>query len=74
MHCDNMYTASGWLNTDYYYLKNKTYNKRGNAGLNLQLSKSEKGKKVAARLEKHLHKHVFGKEQRHSEEEAENVY
>ena len=27
MHCDNMYTASGWLNTDYYYLKNETYNK-----------------------------------------------
>ena len=45
MDCDSMHTASGWLNTDYYYLKNKTYNKRGNAGLNLQLSKSEKGRR-----------------------------
>lgn len=33
-----------------------------------------KGEKVAARVKKHLHKNVFGKERRHSEEEAENVY
>ena len=56
MHCDNMYTASGWLNTDYYYLKNKTYNKRGNAGLNLQLSKSEKGRRW-----QHVRKSIYTK-------------
>ena len=33
-----------------------------------------KGEKVAARVKKHLHKNVFGKERRHSEEETENVY
>ena len=61
MHCDNMYTASGWLNTDYYYLKNETYNKRGNAGLNLQLSKSEKGRRWQ-HVWKSIYKNVFGKE------------